>query len=46
MADGGLREIGSRYFLLLPWEAMLARRVEGALSSVPLGAQYAVFGTA
>jgi SAM-dependent methyltransferase len=45
MAAGGLREIGTRYFLLLPWEKKLARRVEGALSSVPLGAQYAVFGS-
>ena len=46
MAAGGLREIGARYFLLLPWEAKPARRVEGALSNVPLGAQYAAFGTA
>ncbi len=30
MAAAGLREIGARYFLLLPWEAKLARRVEGA----------------
>jgi SAM-dependent methyltransferase len=45
MADNGLRDIGSRYFLLLPWEAGPARRVEGALSNVPLGAQYAAFGT-
>jgi SAM-dependent methyltransferase len=46
MAAGGLREIGARYFLLLPWETKPARHVEGALSNVPLGAQYAVFGTA
>jgi hypothetical protein len=46
MAAGGLREIGTRYFLLLPWEAEPARRVESVLSNVPLGAQYAVFGTA
>ncbi|MGA2568141.1 MAG: class I SAM-dependent methyltransferase [Pseudolabrys sp.] len=46
MAAGGLREIGARYFLLLPWEAKPARRVEGALSNVPLGAQYVAFGTA
>jgi len=46
MAAGGLREIGARYFLLLPWEARLARSVEGALSNVPLGAQYAAYGTA
>src|SRR3984957_6530870 len=46
MEAGGLREIGARYFLLLPWEAKPARRVEGALSNVPFGAQYAAFGTA
>src|ERR1019366_6584353 len=45
MAAGGLREIGARYFLLLPWEAKPARRLENALSNVPLGAQYAAFGT-
>ena len=46
MAAGGLREIGARYFLLLPWEAKPVRRVEGALGNLPLGAQYAAFGTA
>jgi SAM-dependent methyltransferase len=46
MAAAGLREIGARYFLLLPWEAKPVRRVEGVLSKVPLGAQYAAFGTA
>ena len=46
MAAGGLREIGSRHFLLLPWETKSARRVECALGNMPLGAQYAVFGTA
>ena len=46
MAAGGLREIGARYFLLLPSEAKSARRLEGALGQVPLGAQYAAFGTA
>ena len=43
---GGLREIGARYFLLLPWEAKPARRLEGALGNLPFGAQYAAFGTA
>jgi SAM-dependent methyltransferase len=46
MMASGLREIDSRYFLLLPWEAKPARRIEGALSRIPLGAQYAAFGTA
>jgi SAM-dependent methyltransferase len=45
MAAGGLRDIGARYFLLLPWEGTPARRIERALSNVPLGAQYAAFGT-
>ena len=46
MAAGGLRDICARYFLLLPWATNAARRVEGALGQVPLGAQYAAFGTA
>ena len=45
MTAGGLRDVGTRHFLLLPWEAGPARRLEGALSNVPLGAQYAAFGT-
>ena len=45
MAAGGLREIDARYFLLLPWETKPARRVESALGHLPLGAQYAAFGT-
>lgn len=45
MAAGGLREIGARHFVLLPWDTKLARRLENALSSVPLGGQYAAFGT-
>ena len=46
MAQSGLREIDARYFLLLPWETTLARRVEDALGHLPLGAQYAAFGAA
>ncbi|MBU6464016.1 MAG: class I SAM-dependent methyltransferase [Bradyrhizobium sp.] len=45
MAASGLHEIGARFFLLLPSEAKLVRRVEDALGNVPLGAQYAAFGT-
>jgi len=45
MSKAGLREIGTRHFLLLPWQAKPARRIERALSGVPLGAQYAAFGT-
>jgi hypothetical protein len=46
LAAGGLRDIGARHFLLLPWETKRARRIEAALGSVPLGAQYGAFGTA
>jgi ubiquinone/menaquinone biosynthesis C-methylase UbiE len=46
LAASGLREIGARHFLLLPSETKLARRIEGALASMPFGAQYAAFGTA
>lgn len=45
MAAGGLRDIGARHFLLLPWDTKPARRLEEALMGVPLGAQYAAFGT-
>lgn len=45
MSQAGVSEIGTRHFLLLPWEANPARRIERALSGVPLGAQYAAFGT-
>src|SRR5437762_3842452 len=45
MAAAGLREIGARHFLLLPWDTKPARRLEGALGGVPLGGQYAAFGT-
>lgn len=31
MAASGLRDIGARYFLLLPWASRLARRVESGL---------------
>lgn len=46
MAASGLRGIGARYFLLLPWAGGLARRFETGLRHFPLGAQYAAFGTA
>jgi SAM-dependent methyltransferase len=45
MSKAGAGEIGARHFLLLPWETKPARRIERALSGVPLGAQYAAFGT-
>jgi len=46
MADAGLHEIRSHYFLLLPSAAPLARRVERGLSRLPLGAQYIASGIA
>jgi SAM-dependent methyltransferase len=46
LAASGLRDVGARYFLLLPWAGGLAGRLETGLRRIPLGAQYAVFGTA
>ncbi len=46
IAAAGLRLVGSRYFLLLPWESAPARQIERALRRLPLGAQYASFGVA
>jgi ubiquinone/menaquinone biosynthesis C-methylase UbiE len=46
MMDAGLRDIESRYFLMLPWAAPLIRRIESAFRWLPLGAQYATCGMA
>jgi SAM-dependent methyltransferase len=46
MADAGLHDARSHYFLLLPSAAPLARRVEHSLWHVPLGAQYIASGVA
>jgi SAM-dependent methyltransferase len=43
-ADAGLRDIATRYFLLLPSKAPLARTIEHYLARLPLGAQYAICG--
>jgi hypothetical protein len=45
MSKAGVDKIDSRHFLLLPWDAKPARLIERTLSGVPLGAQYAAFGT-
>jgi SAM-dependent methyltransferase len=44
MAHAGLREIESRYFLLLPSAAAPARAIERRLARLPLGAQYIACG--
>jgi SAM-dependent methyltransferase len=46
MADAGLHDTRSHYFLLLPSAAPLARRVEHGLRRIPLGAQYIASGIA
>ena len=46
MADAGLYDARSHYFLLLPSAAPLARRVEHSLWHIPLGAQYIASGIA
>ncbi len=45
MAQAGLRNAATRYFLLLPWSTPLMRRIEYGIRRVPLGAQYAAFAT-
>ncbi len=45
MMASGLQDVDTRHFLLLPWEAEPVRRIEALLRSIPLGAQYAAFGT-
>ncbi len=40
MAEAGLHEARSHYFLMLPSAAPLARRVEQSFWHIPLGAQY------
>ena len=44
LAEGGMRAIGTRFFLFLPWTAPLARTVERRCARLPLGAQYLTFG--
>jgi ubiquinone/menaquinone biosynthesis C-methylase UbiE len=46
MADAGLHDARSHYFLLLPSAAPLARRVEQGFWRIPLGAQYIASGIA
>ena len=41
LANAGLRNIASRYFVLLPSAAPIARRIERWFARWPLGAQYA-----
>lgn len=44
MADAGLHDARSHYFLMLPSAAPLVRRVERRFRRMPLGAQYIVSG--
>jgi ubiquinone/menaquinone biosynthesis C-methylase UbiE len=44
LADAGLRNVTSRYFLLFPSAAPLARRTEHWLAGLPIGAQYVTHG--
>jgi SAM-dependent methyltransferase len=46
LAEAGVSDIESRYFLVLPWAAPLARRIEDRFRRVPLGAQYVTSGLA
>ena len=44
LRGAGLRDIGCRYYGFLPFRHKLVRRGERALSWLPIGAQYCVFG--
>lgn len=46
LKDAGLRDIDTRYFLLLPWATAFARQIEHGLRKLPLGAQYVTCGIA
>jgi ubiquinone/menaquinone biosynthesis C-methylase UbiE len=46
MADAGLRDVETRYFVLLPWATPLIRRIEYIFRRMPLGAQYLTCGMA
>ncbi|MGH6664308.1 MAG: class I SAM-dependent methyltransferase [Pseudolabrys sp.] len=46
MAESGLREVETRFFLLLPWATPLMRRIERGLARIPFGAQYVSCGIA
>jgi ubiquinone/menaquinone biosynthesis C-methylase UbiE len=46
LEDAGLRQIVTRYFVLLPWATPFMRRIEHGLRKLPLGAQYVACGIA
>ncbi len=46
MTGSGLRDVETRFFLLLPWATPLMRRIEHGLAHAPLGAQYVSCGIA
>ena len=46
MIESGLREVETRFFVLLPWATPLMRRIEHGLARAPLGAQYVSCGIA
>jgi SAM-dependent methyltransferase len=45
LRQAGLHAIDARHFLVFPFAASLARRIERGLGGIPLGAQFAVFGS-
>jgi ubiquinone/menaquinone biosynthesis C-methylase UbiE len=46
MAEAGLKNVDTHYFLLLPSAAAPVRRIERSLRRLPFGAQYATWGIA
>lgn len=45
MLEAGFMDVSNRNFLFLPTAAPAARRFEGLIERIPLGAQYAAIGT-
>lgn len=45
LVRGGYRDVRSRHFLMLPWASPISRAVEGAFRALPVGAQYAAYGS-
>jgi SAM-dependent methyltransferase len=44
LAEGGMRDVGTRFFLFLPWATPLTRNIERRCAGVPMGAQYLTVG--
>ena len=46
LSDAGAKDVATRFFLMLPTRAPIARRIEAMFARLPLGAQYLTAATA